>query len=67
MKFNFAAKHQVSWPAGLICEALGVSRSGFYAWLIRPRSQRSQTDEVLGKLVRQSFLVSDRTYGARAA
>ena len=65
MKFNFVAKHRVSWPVGLICEALGVSRSGFYAWLIRPRSQRSQTDEVLGTLVRQSFLGSDRTYGAR--
>ena len=65
MKFNFVAKHRVSWPVGLICEALGVSRSGFYAWLIRPRSQRSQADEVLGTLVRQSFLGSDRTYGAR--
>ena len=65
MKFNFVAKHRVSWPVGLICEALSVSRSGFYAWLIRPRSQRSQADEVLGTLVRQSFLGSDRTYGAR--
>ena len=50
MKFNFVAKHRVSWPVGLICEALGVSRIGFYAWLIRPRSQRSQADEVLGTL-----------------
>lgn len=65
MKFDFVAKHRVAWPVGLICEALGVSRSGFYAWLGRPRSQRSQTDEVMGTLVRQSFLGSDRTYGAR--
>lgn len=65
MRFDFVAKHRVVWPVGLICEALGVSRSGFYAWLSRPRSQRSQTDEVLGTLVRQSFIGSDRTYGAR--
>ena len=48
-----------------MCGALGVSRSGFYAWLGRPRSHRSQADEVLASQVRQSFVVSDRTYGAR--
>jgi putative transposase len=49
----------------MMCEALGVSRSGFYAWLERPRSKRSRDDETLGSRVRQSFVVSDRTYGAR--
>src|SRR5215469_7598885 len=48
-----------------MCEALGVSRGGFYAWLTRPRSQRSRSDEELGAKVRASFLASDRTYGAR--
>ena len=48
-----------------MCEALGVSRSGFYAWHSRPRSQRSQTDELVGNLIRQSFFGSDGTYGAR--
>ena len=48
-----------------MCEALGVSRGGFYAWLTRPRSQRSRSDEELGVKVRASFLASDRTYGAR--
>ena len=54
-----------NWPAGWLCEALGVSRGGFYAWLTRPRSQRSRSDEELGARVRASFLASDRTYGAR--
>src|SRR5881394_1034167 len=48
-----------------MCEAVGVSRGGFYAWLIRPRSQRDRSDEELGARVRASFLGSDRTYGAR--
>ena len=65
MKFGFVVKHRGIWPVGLLCEALGVSRSGFYAWCSRPRSQRRQTDELIGNLVRQSFLGSDRTYGAR--
>ncbi len=65
MKFGFVVKHRGIWPVGLMCEALGVSRSGFYAWHSRPRSRRSKTDELMGHLVRQSFLGSDRTYGAR--
>ena len=65
MKFAFIAKHRGIWPAGWLCGALGVSRGGFYAWLIRPRSRRSRSDEELGAKVRSSFLASDRTYGAR--
>lgn len=65
MKFGFVAKHRGTWPVGMMCGALGVSRSGFYAWLGRPPSQRRQADEILGAHVRQSFLRSDRTYGAR--
>ena len=65
MKFAFIAKHRGIWPAGWLCGALGVSRGGFYAWLTRPRCQRSRNDEELGAKVRASFLASDRTYGAR--
>jgi putative transposase len=65
VKFGFIAKHRGIWPANWMCEALGVSRGGFYAWLTRPRSKRSRDDEELGAKVRASFLGSDRTYGAR--
>lgn len=65
MKFGFIAKHRGIWPVAWLCEALGVSRSGFHAWLGRPRSARSRSDEELGGKVRTSFLASDRTYGAR--
>ena len=65
MKFGFIAKHRGIWPIGWLCEALGVSRGGFYAWLRRPHSQRSRDNEELAAKVRASFLGSDRTYGAR--
>jgi len=65
VKFAFVAKHRGIWPVNWLCEALGVSRGGFYAWLTRPRSKRSRSDEELGAKVRVSFLASGRTYGAK--
>jgi len=65
VKFGFVAKHRGAWPVLMMCESLGVSRSGFYAWLNRPRSQRSLDDEMLSGKIRQSHIASDRTYGAR--
>jgi putative transposase len=65
VKFTFIAKHRGIWPAEWLCEALGVSRGGFYAWLTRPPSIRARANEELAAKVRASFLSSDRTYGAR--
>jgi len=65
VKFAFIAKHRGMWPAGWLREALGVSRTGFYAWRTRPPSDRARADEQLLIHVRASFLASDRTYGAR--
>ena len=65
MRFAFIAKHRGIWPAEWLCEALGVSRGGFHAWLTRPPSRRSRSDETLAVKVRNSFIGSDRTYGAR--
>ncbi len=65
MRFAFVAKHRSIWPVAWLCKALDVSRSGFHAWLIRSPSKRTQEDSRLLALVRQSFVTSDRTYGAR--
>jgi putative transposase len=65
MKFVFIAKHRTIWPVAWLCNALGVSRSGFHAWLNRVPSARSRSDEALSQSVKASFVASDRTYGAR--
>lgn len=65
MKFAFIAKHRSIWPVAWLCEALGVSRSGFHAWLNRSPSEHDRYDEVLLDKITQSFKSSDRTYGAR--
>ncbi len=43
--FAFVAKNRGIWPVALTCEALGVSRSGFYAWLSRSPSDRTRQHE----------------------
>lgn len=63
--FAFAAKHRGIWPPTTLCEALGVSRSGFYGWLSQPLSDRARRQEVMLAAIRNSFVESDRTYGAR--
>jgi putative transposase len=65
MRFSFIAKHRGIWPAAWMCEALGVSRSGFHAWLTRAPSQRARDDHEIGARVRASHVGSYRTYGAR--
>jgi putative transposase len=65
MKFGFIAKHRSVWPVAWLCEALGVSRSGFHAWLGRGASARARADEALLPTIRSSFTASARTYGAR--
>lgn len=63
--FGFVARHRGTWPVEVMCEALGVSRSGFYAWRRRPPSERTRTDTAILATIRASFVLSDSTYGAR--
>ena len=65
MRFGFVAKHRETWPVDVLCETLGVSRSGFYAWRRRPQSTRARTDAAILQTIRASFVLSDSTYGAR--
>ena len=37
MKFAFTATRRGVWPAGWLCEALGISRAGFYVWRTQPQ------------------------------
>jgi transposase InsO family protein len=41
VKFAFIEEHLSSFPVKLVCRVLIVSRSGYYAWLERPVSERT--------------------------
>jgi transposase InsO family protein len=46
------------------CEALGVSRPGYYAWRRRPESTRAREDRRLAVKVRESFELGRTYYGS---
>jgi putative transposase len=49
----------------LMCEWMQVSTSGFYEWLVRPRSATATRRAHLRLLVAKAFEDSDETYGYR--
>ena len=48
----------------MLCQTLGVSTSGHYAWCHRPLSKRAQDDEKLTEQIRALHQHSNGTYGA---
>ena len=46
-----------------MCRALEVSHSGFYAWLNRKPTKRSQEDEKYKPILAKAFNDSGKTYG----
>jgi putative transposase len=40
-------------PVSLMCEVLEVSRSGFYAWLTRAKSDRVKEDAELAEVIKK--------------
>jgi len=47
-----------------MCQTLGVSRSGFYAWQHRPESARARTDRRLRYVLRIAHRESHQRYGS---
>jgi len=62
--YEFIAANQQSHDVRTMCTALGVSRSGFYAWLSNPISRRAAEDARLLRLIRASFKASHGVYGS---
>lgn len=66
MKYSFITRKKKTYPVGLMCRLLGVTRSGYYGYLKRHAGKPDDTDhqELLGA-VREIAKASDATYGSR--
>jgi len=64
VKFTFIDAERAFYPVRTLCRVVGVSRSGFYAWLERLPSTRHQQDHVLAEAARGVYERSRRTYGS---
>lgn len=62
--YEFIKAHDKKYPVELMCEVLGVARSGYYAWLQKPISDRAQEDVRLLRLIKASYKASHGIYGA---
>lgn len=56
--------HQAEFRVRTMARVLGVSPSGFYAWLRRQPSRRAREDRLLSEAVREAHAASRGVYGA---
>ncbi len=64
MKYVFVRNHRGAFPVDLMCQTLEVGSSGFYAWLNRPESPRSQENRRLLMEIKAVHKRSRTTYGS---
>ncbi len=57
-------RHQAEYPVRTMCRVLGLSTSGYYAWLERPPSARARANEALVSRMREIHGFSRESYGA---
>ncbi len=66
MKYAFIADNQQSWPVSVLCEVLGVGRSGFYDYLTRQAEPALSPDDIA--LLERIKAIAEKTnhsYGSR--
>ena len=64
MRYACIDRHRDTYPVRMMCPALKVSRSGYYAWRTRPESPRESTDRIVTDSIRQIHRQSRGVYGA---
>lgn len=64
MIFSSVKQHRDVWPVRLQCKVLGVSASGFYAWLKRKPSGRDVANQSLLQDIRRIHWDHSKRYGS---
>lgn len=64
MRYRVIQEHDRRYPIRLMCRALAVSPTGYYAWRTRPASGRATANQTLLTELRQLHHESRQTYGS---
>ena len=64
MKFAFIDAEKAQWPVDVQCGALGVSRSGYYAWRDRAEAPRVTEDAALVEEIKAAHKAGRGNYGS---
>ena len=64
MSYGFIRDHVAVFPVAILCEVLGVSRSGYYDCARRPESRQAAADRVLAAEIRATHADSRGRYGS---
>jgi putative transposase len=64
MRFQLIDAAKEEFPVKRLCQVLGVSPSGYFAWRSRPASLRQREDLILLAHIRSAYALSHETYGS---
>jgi transposase InsO family protein len=65
VKYVFVAQHKKTWPVDLMCQLLGITRSGFYGYQRRGGGKTDAYRQELLEAVKDIAKASDNSYGSR--
>ncbi len=57
-------EYRKNYPVSVLCETLGVSLSGYYAWMKRPMSQHEREDNQLAEHIQAVYHACRQVYGS---
>ena len=64
MKFRFIEDRRADYPVTILCDVLGVSPAGYYAWRSRPESRRSVANRELVDDIKRVHRETNGRYGS---
>ena len=64
MRFRFIEDRRADYPVSILCDVLGVSPAGYYAWRSRPESRRSAANRDLVDDIKRVHRDTSGRYGS---
>jgi putative transposase len=64
MRFCFIEDHRADYPVTIMCDVLGVSPAGYYAWRARPESRRAAANRELVDDIKRVHRDTNGRYGS---